>query len=294
MSSSCGISPIRRVLFLCGAAIFAAGSVSAQLSPSPEPSNPSPLASGESSSLQYMAENGGPAALPSAPSAAQYGNGEPHRYQEPHRFVDNGLLSHLAFEAGGGFNAPTNDSSPYITWGGNLTLGAGYRFNPHFTLMAEYQFIDDKLPGAMAAETGSDGANAHIWSFTLDPVFDLFPKRDNDFYVTGGGGFYRKMTNFTDPVLVDWCDYYDYYCGVGVSNVVVGHFSSNQSGWNIGGGYTRRIASDYDNGNIKLYAEVRYLNVNTPAVNGITPDGLNATTIAAGTKLIPVTFGVRW
>jgi hypothetical protein len=286
---------MRRILFLCGAATFAAGFASAQLSPSPTPSNPGPLASGESSSLQYVAENGDPSALPSAPSAAQYGNGEPHRYQEPHRYVDQGIFSHLAFEAGGGFNAPANASSPFITWGGNLTLGAGYRFNPHFSLMAEYQFIDDKLPGALIAQTGANGGNAHIWSFTLDPVFDLFPKHDNDLYVTGGGGFYRKMTNFTDPSLAYFCDYYYYgYCGVGVTNVVVGHFSSNQGGWNIGAGYTRRIAGDYDNGNIKLYAEVRYIDVLNPAVNGITPDGLGTTTVGAGTKLIPVTFGVRW
>lgn len=287
MSSSHWISLMRRDLFLFGAAILAAGFASAQIAPSPNPSDPSPPASGESSSLQYMADAAAPA-LPSAPTAAQYGPSAPDRYG------NRGLFSHLAFEVGGGFNAPTNASSPYITWGGNFTAGAGYRFNSYLTLMAEYQIIDDKLPGALAAETGSDGANAHIWSFTLDPVLDLFPKRANDFYVTGGGGFYRKMTNFTDPALVDWCDFYDYYCGVGVSNVVVGHFSSNQGGWNIGGGYTRRIAGDYDNGRIKLFAEVRYLDVRSPAVNGVTPDGLNSTSVAAGTKLIPVTFGVRW
>ena len=117
-------------------------------------------------------------------------------------------------------------------------------------------------------------------------------KRANDFYVTGGGGFYRKMTNFTDPALVEWCDFYD--CGVDVTNVVVGHFSSNQGGWNIGGGYARRIARDYDNGRIRLFAEARYLDVLSPAVNGITPNGLNATSVAADTKLIPVTLGVRW
>jgi hypothetical protein len=206
--------------------------------------------------------------------------------------VSHGPFNHLAFEAGGGFTAPTSDSSPYITWGGNFTAGAGYRFNSYLSLMLEYQIIDSKLPGALVAETGANGGNAHIWSFTLDPVLDLFPRRANDFYVTGGGGFYRKMTNFTDPALVEWCDFYD--CGVGVSNVVVGHFSSNQGGWNIGGGYSRRIAKDYDNGRIRLFAEARYLDVLSPAVNGITPNGLNATSVAADTKLIPVTLGVRW
>lgn len=285
MSSSRWMLLMRSALLLCGAAAFAACSVSAQ-SLSPNPSSPTLLASGESSSLLPAAVDGETAALPAAPTPAQYGSRASDRY------VDHGLFSHLTFEAGGGFNAPTNDSSPYITWGGNFTAGAGYRFNPYLSLMLEYQIIDDKLPGALAAETGANGGNAHIWSFTLDPVLDLFPKRANSFYVTGGGGFYRKMTNFTDPALVDWCDFY--YCGIGVANVVVGHFSSNQGGWNIGGGYTRRIAGDYDNGRIKLFAEVRYLDVLSPAVNGITPNGLSATSVAADTKLIPVTFGVRW
>ncbi len=291
------MSPLRRisftqlVLFLCGAVILAAGPASAQFSPSSQPSGSGSLASGESSSLQYVAENGDPSALPAAPAPAQYGYGEPHRY------VDHGgrLLSHLAFEAGGGFNAPSSASSSYITWGGNFTVGAGYRFNSRLSLLAEYQFIDDKLPGAMIAQTGANGGNAHIWSFTLDPVLDLFPKRNNDLYVTGGGGFYRKMTNFTNPEPTYFCDYYYYGgCGIGYANAVVGHFSSNQGGWNIGGGYTRRIASDSDNGNIKLFVEARYLDVLSPAVIGISPSGLGTTSAGAGTKLIPVTFGVRW
>jgi hypothetical protein len=276
-------------LILCGAAILAAGSASAQLSPSPKPSGPSGLAGSESSSLQYVADAGGFAALPGAPAPAQYGA------EEPHHYVERSIFSRIAFEAGGGFSAPTSASSPYITWGGNFTVGAGYRFTPRLSLMAEYQFIDDKLPGALIAETGANGGNAHIWSLTLDPVFDLFPKRANDFYVTGGGGFYRKMTNFTNPELTYFCDYYYYGgCGIGYANAVVGHFSSNQGGWNIGGGYTRRIASDSDNGNIKLFMEARYLDVLSPAVIGINPSGLGTISVAAGTKIIPVTFGVRW
>lgn len=287
MSSSHSMPLMRRVSLLCGVAVLTAGFANAQFSSS-NPSSSSLVASGESSSLLPADEGGGIAAPPSAPAPAQSGSGTPDRY------VDRSPFRHLAFEAGGGFNAPTNDSVPYISWGGNFTVGAGYRFTPRLSLMAEYQFIDDKLPGWLAAETGANGANAHIWSLTLDPVFDLFPRRTNDFYVTGGGGFYRKMTNFTDPAWVDFCDFYYGYCGVGVTNVVVGHFSSNQGGWNIGAGYARRIAKDYDNGRMKLFAEARYLDVLSPAVNGITPNGLSATSVAADTKLIPVTLGVRW
>ena len=117
------------------------------------------------------------------------------------------------------------------------------------------------------------------------------PKATNDVYVTGGGGFYRKVTNFTDPEEAEYCEYY--YCGVTTENVVVGHFSSNQGGWNVGGGFTHRVGGVYNDGTMKLFAEVRYLDVDTPAVVS-TPNGLGTTTVAAGTKLIPITLGLRW
>jgi hypothetical protein len=197
--------------------------------------------------------------------------------------------SRIAFEAGGGFSAPTSDSTPYITWGGNVTLGAGLHYNKYLSLLAEYQFMDNKLPGSLIAETGANGGNAHIWSFTLAPVVDLFPKKTNSIYLTGGGGFYRKLTSFTDPVATEYCDYY--YCETGTTNAVVGHFSSNQGGVNIGAGYSHKIGGI--DSHMKLFAEARYLHLFTPAVT-TEPNGLSTTSVAAGTNLIPVTFGVRF
>lgn len=197
----------------------------------------------------------------------------------------------MTYEVGGGFNAPTSESSKYITWGGQLNLGAGYRFNPNLSMLVEYQFMYDKLPGAIIAQTGATGGNAHIWSFTLAPVYELFPSHTNDVYITGGGGFYRKVTNFTDPVPTMYCTYF--YCGYGYANQVVGHFSSNQGGWNIGAGFSHRMGGAYGDSKVKLFAEVRYLDVLTPAVT-TSPNGLGTTSVGAGTKVIPVTFGVRW
>ena len=49
----------------------------------------------------------------------------------------------------------------------------------------------------------------------------------------------------------------------------------------------------YDDSRMKLFAEVRYLDVLTPA-SQIAPNGLGTATVSSGTKLIPVTLGVRW
>jgi hypothetical protein len=227
------------------------------------------------------------------PDGMGMGSGAAAASQDGHRGTAAGwrskATSNFALEFGGGFNAPHPDSTPYITWGGHFNVGAGYNFSPHLALLAEYQFIDDKLPGNLIAETGANGGNAHIWSLTLQPVVSLFPKSANDLYLTGGGGFYRKVTNFTDPMLTEWCDYY--YCSVGTTNQVVGHFSSNQGGWNIGLGYQRHIGGAHSR--MKYFVEARYLNILTPAVT-TQPNGLGTTTVGAGTTLIPVTVGVRW
>ncbi len=283
MSSLRSLLLTRHAYFFVFTATFAVSTASAQVSVPHDPSS-APVATESSSS----ASNVDGAALPAEPAATGAAAGQEHGGG----YGRHSYFSHLTYEAGGGANAPTNDSSPFITWGGNFTGGVGYRVDPRVSVMAEYQFIDDKLPGALIAETGANGGHAHIWSLTLDPVIDLFPKSSNSVYVTGGGGFYRKVTSFTDPEPAEYCTYF--YCGVAYENTVVGHFSSNQSGWNIGGGFTHRLGGVYGDSKTKLFAEVRYLDVLTPAVNGITPSGLGVTTVGSDTKVIPVTLGVRF
>ena len=290
MSNHCW-TPLVRCASLFGvAALVATGAAVAQSTPSqtqPNSANSSASSSwsDSNSSLPQVAEAAAPqplSALPSAPapSASAAGGG--------------GLLhdaaSHLAIEVGGGFNGPAGDKKD-ITWGGQFVLGGGVDFNPHLSALLEYQFIDDKLPGALIAETGATGGHAHIWSFTLDPVVDAFPKASNDFYVTGGGGFFRKVTSFTDIEPQEYCEYF--YCGIGYAPETVGHFSSNQGGFSIGGGYIHRMGGIYGTSKMKLFAEVRYLDVLSPALTS-QPNGLGTVSVAADTKLIPITLGIRW
>jgi opacity protein-like surface antigen len=277
------MSAVRTMTLLFAALVLALGSVNAQVSNQHDSSSNAPSNAMESSSTDLKLAD---EELPAAPSfAVASGSNGSGGGQYDNRPAQGSFYSRMAFEIGGGFNSPAPDS-PDITWGGNFTAGAGYRFNPMFSTLIEYQFISDKLPGTLIAEAGADGGNAHIWSFSVAPVVDLFPKGRFDAYVTGGGGFYRKTTNFTDPQSYLYCTYY--YCGIATENVVVGHFSSNQAGWNVGMGIAHRFE-----GNMKLFAEARYLDVLTPAVT-TEPNGLGTTTVEAGTRLIPVTVGVRW
>jgi len=192
----------------------------------------------------------------------------------------------IALEFGGGFNAPignatsSNEGGPFITWGGNVTAGAGLRFSRNFSLLGEFQFIDNKLPGAFIAEAGAGASNGntHIISITANPVIDLFPRSANSVYLTGGGGYYHKSTNFSIQVC---CDFYGYPVNINTNT-----FSSNQLGGSLGLGYTHRLGGTYGDSNMKFFAESRYLFLNTPRVGEV--NGLGTT------ELIPVTLGVRW
>ena len=81
--------------------------------------------------------------------------------------------------------------------------------------------------------------------------------------------------------------------GIITQDVVVGHFSSNQGGWNAGGGIQHRFAGWNGDGKMRIFAEARYLDVLSPAVT-TEPNGLGTTTVGEGTKIIPVTIGLRW
>jgi len=183
-----------------------------------------------------------------------------------------------AFEAGGGFNAPIGNDIPYITWGANFTVGGGLHFNRMFALLAEYQFIADKLPGALVNAGGGDTGNAHIQSITATPILDLMPKHTTGIYLVGGGGWYYKSTNWN--VLIGY-DFYGYPVYATANS-----FSSNQFGVSGGFGISHRLGGVYGEGTAKLFAEARYLWIDTPRIGE--PNGLGTT------GLIPVTLGMRW
>ena len=206
---------MRGVSLLGSAILLVAGVASAQSTPSQDQSSTATGYSSSQAGLQEFAE----LALPSAPApgasalgsggsaAGQYGNGGGSGGGN-HGFLHNRSWT---FEAGAGFNGPIgNDtgngagtSAPVISWGGNFTGGGGLRFYKRLSVLAEYQFMDNKLPAALLAEFPAEdqitAGNTHINSITGSPVIHLFPKRTNGVYLVGGFGWYHKSTNFQTP-----------------------------------------------------------------------------------------------
>ena len=280
---------ILRVIMLGGAAVFAVALANAQSAASSLSTSSAPAfsAAAESSSLDAALLPFDLAAEPAALSARAAGGGQVYGRQR------QSLVNKWAFVAGGGFNAPVGNDTPFITWGGNFTVGAGLRFNEYLSGLLEYQFIDNKLPGAFIAAAsnanggGITGGNAHIQSLTVSPVINLSGRQRTGAYLVGGWGYYRKSTNFTAPEAV-----FDPFFGYYFANVTVASFTSNQWGANGGLGFYHRLGGGGGRygraveNSPQFFAEARYTYINTPLFTQ--PNGLGRT------ELIPVTVGIRF
>ena len=242
-----------------------------------------------SSSLEwksYVRTDDSSDALPGSPRPSpQYGQSN-NRYPEY-----TSPWSHLAIVAGAGFTAPVgNTAHGWETYGYNIKAGAGWNFTKRLGVLVEYQWNRDKIPGStltqLAIASGSTvpfGGNVNTWSFTLDPIFYLPVTKRAGAYITGGGGFYRKVTNFTAPVLSVSCYY---YCYEGYYPTTIAHSSSNQGGLNIRAGFYWKVLGE--DSNAKFFAETGYLWVDSPVASNSDPYG------SGTSSLIPVTFGIRF
>lgn len=235
---------------------------------------------------------------PSGVASPQYGGQRTQQYPGY-----ESKWSHIAFEAGAGFTIPVGSDthwsqaqinqgylSPSEGVGYNINVGGGWNFTKHVGALLEFSFQHMGIPGdyltaletASGISSGGLGGNINTWSLTIDPIIYLPFSHKSGAYVTGGGGFYRKVTNFTEPV--EGCDYYG-FCSSAPETVA--HFSSNQGGANFGIGLYRKLMGE--DSNAKFFAEVRYVWVNSPdatASNSYQGEGTEG--------LIPVSFGIRF
>ena len=104
------ILALRSVCVLGVLAILSAAMAKAQSSLSPDESS--------SNSTQLVSADGA-GGMPEGGAGGGAG-GKIHR-----GFGMHNLTNQLAFEAGAGFNGPIGNDQPYVTWGGNFTVGAG-------------------------------------------------------------------------------------------------------------------------------------------------------------------------
>jgi len=180
---------------------------------------------------------------------------------------------------GGGFTMPAGNLDRRVDTGWNVKGGVGLNANDYLGAVLEFQYNGFGLGGDYLRSLAVPDGNARIWSVTLNPVVRVNPRGAVGLYVTGGGGFYQRTVEFTQPstaavtVFDPWFGYF--YNALVPANQVLGSFTQNKAGINGGGGLTFGVPRTHG----KFFAEARYHYVFTDRVR---------------TRYIPVTFGFRW
>ncbi len=183
------------------------------------------------------------------------------------------------FDFGGGLTPTLSNTNVKLNSGWNLTGGGGYNFNDHFGVVAQVMYDGMGVNNSVIREFQVPGANSHIWGFTLNPEVRFRTSHRLGAYIIGGGGYYRRVVNFTQPTteVVDIFDPFFGYFGPTLvpANQTIGTITKVGWGGNFGAGLTYKLGS----GPARFFTEVRYHYIATQP---------------RPTQILPITVGIRW
>jgi len=186
----------------------------------------------------------------------------------------------FTFNVGGGFTEPVRDTGERVDRGYNVNVGAGVNFVPAFGVIGEFGYNSLGVANTVLNAVGAPNGDARIYSLTVNPIVRFNPNGRFDFYAIGGGGYYRRTVEFTEPttaVITAFDPFWGVFFPLAVpANSVLGSFTQNKGGWNAGAGITIQLKGD---SNAKFFAESRYHYIYTTPIR---------------TSILPVTFGFRW
>ncbi|MEP7365753.1 MAG: outer membrane beta-barrel protein [Acidobacteriota bacterium] len=188
--------------------------------------------------------------------------------------------SKFSFAVGGGPTVPGKHSGRNFNTGFNATAGVGYHPVRAFGVMAEFGFNNMNITGSALQRIGVPDGSGRIYSATLNPMVHLNPRGRFDVYLIGGGGYYRRTIEFTQPssaIATGFDPFYGIFFPVEIpTTTVLGSYTQNKGGVNGGAGIAIRFGEDTRS---SFFAESRYHYIWTSPVR---------------TSMIPVTFGFRW
>lgn len=188
--------------------------------------------------------------------------------------------SPLSISIGGGPTVPGKHSGSRFDNGFNLNAGIGIHPVRNFGIMAEFGYNDMGINRTSLNNIGVPGGSGRIYSVTLNPMVHLVPRGRFDAYLIGGGGYYRRTIEFTEPssaIATGFDPFYGIFFPVEIpTTTVIGSRSQNKGGINGGAGIAIRLGEDSRS---TIFAESRYHYIWTTPVR---------------TAVIPVTFGFRW
>jgi hypothetical protein len=283
------------------------------------PASPASVSSSSSaSSSDAMAADSDAALDSSQPPPRRYG-----RPNFSNKTSNSDGSAKYEFLGGFGVPLPVGDTHIYETPSWGLQVGGGRNFNKNLGVILQFDYDHFGLQAAtinnqtyiynypnyegsnctsMLAQEGYciiglDGNN-HVWSFTLNPAYTLRTQGFWAAYAVVGGGFYHKVTNFTQPATEEQCGTYG--CGYFSVTSTLGHYTSNAGGVNGGFGVTRKFSQS---SNARFYVEARYVLVLNQPRNGVTAANVSTAPASATnlypanshrTTYIPIKLGIRF
>jgi len=192
------------------------------------------------------------------------------RAQDEHR---------LTASFGAGFTPLVGDLSNRLDNGWHITFGGGVNVTQHFAATLDYSYHGFGVSRRVLTEAGVPAADSHLWSLTVNPKIRLSVGSKLHPFIAGGVGYYRRVVEFTTPTVVPVL-LFDPFFGVFFNtlvsaNQVIGSVKRGGVGGSLGGGFEFKVHSS----GLKVFTEARYHYADTGRIV---------------TRMIPVTFGIRW
>ena len=157
---------------------------------------------------------------------------------------------------GGGGTLVTNHLDNYVEPGYHFKAGAGVRLAESVELLGEFDFHQLGVDDAVLAELEAPDGNTRILSVTGNIKY-LFGQQAVQPYVIGGGGWYRRTVDFTEPATGLVTVYDPWWGWVGdvavPTNRLLGSISRNAGGVNAGGGVSFQLQD-----RTRIFVEVRW------------------------------------
>jgi hypothetical protein len=185
--------------------------------------------------------------------------------------------SPFSFALGGGFTQPVGNTGRHLDEGWNVMGGFGFNFGPYVGAMIDLGYNRFGINAATLNNVGVPGGDLSVFSATLDPIVHLNPRGHFDMYLTGGGGLYHRVQEFTQPGVagaIGFDPFFGFFPTAIPVTQVLAEYSVNKPGVNVGAGFA--LGTRWHG---KLFAEARYHRIFMGNFH---------------TDYIPVTFGFRW
>lgn len=197
--------------------------------------------------------------------------------------------SHLNTNLGITVTAPLNPTARLVNVGVGFVGGAGYDFNQHHALIAEFMWnrlgASDAALIPIRAALGTRNIDGHgnLFALTGNYRFELRGKKTGVYFIAGGGWYHRSATLETHVATgssvsctPEWL-WWGFECSSGTvtSNQTVASYTADNLGVNGGVGVTFKTAEP----RYRVYIEARYIYVPSRILH---------------TELIPITFGIRF